>query len=316
MTKRRKVVISIISILCILLIGLCVVWGVCESMNNQVVTFVVADTLSDGSGKKAKVIILAGQSNASGCSQDEYLKQNVSAEKYAEYESGYNNVYINYLAGLNTSDGFVKCSTRQGEIEGCFGPELGLAEELNKMYPDEMFFIIKCAWGGSNLNKQWRSPSAFGATGNLYKQFRSFVKANMEYLTSKNYDVEIEGMCWMQGESDSCTSKMANKYKGYLTKLINDVRKEFAKYESLDGIAFVDAYIANNPEFWTHYDLINMSKKEVSEQSDINTVIDTVGHGLSCMEEPSGSPDLAHYDSLSEIKLGNLFAEEISKFFD
>ena len=50
-------------------------------------THVIKDTLPDGGGKKATVILLGGQSNASGCSRDEYLKKNVTPEQYAEYEA-------------------------------------------------------------------------------------------------------------------------------------------------------------------------------------------------------------------------------------
>ena len=132
--------IAITALICVLCIAL-------GSKNKTVYT--VKDTLPDGNGKKATVILLAGQSNASGCSLDEYLKQNVTEEKYAEYQNGYDNVYINYLSGLNTSQEFVKCKTLQGELAGAFGPELGLAEKLHEMYPDETFFIVKCAWGGT-----------------------------------------------------------------------------------------------------------------------------------------------------------------------
>ena len=75
---------------------LCGTVGVVHHQENKI-TFPVADTLPDGGGKKATVILLGGQSNASGCSLDAYLQKNVSAEKYAEYQNGYDNVYINYL---------------------------------------------------------------------------------------------------------------------------------------------------------------------------------------------------------------------------
>ena len=145
------------------------------------------DSIPNGYGKEAKVIILAGQSNAAGCSRDEYLKKNVSAEQYEEYENGYDNVFINYfVSGTNESHGFVKCKTRQGEglENGFFGPELGLAEKLNEMYPDETFFIIKYAWGGTNLYEQWLSPSG-GAAGPLYQSFVQYVRVSLEYLHLK-----------------------------------------------------------------------------------------------------------------------------------
>ena len=274
------------------------------------------DTLPYGFGKKATVILLAGQSNAAGCSRDEYLKQNVSEEQYAEYEAGYDNVYINYFASAtNESHGFVKCEAGQGEWGGFFGPELGLAEKLNELYPDQTFFIIKYAWGGTNLYEQWLSPSSDGETGPLYNSFVEYVNASLDYLTLKNYDVKVEAMCWMQGESDSLEEDVAIAYEENLSRFVSDIREEFADYASDDGIAFVDAYIAATI-FWKYYIQLNQSKQAVADSSPMNAVIDTIAHELSVIGEPRDEPDIAHYDSLSEIKLGHLFAEECSKFFD
>ena len=193
----KKIVILLIIVAAAIVIGLGVYWGVSVYQDRQI-HFTIHDTLQDGQGKKAMVILLGGQSNASGCSLDEYLKINVTLEKYAEYDVGYDNVYINYfVTGNNESQAFVKCATRQGEQAICFGPELGLAEKLHEMYPDEMFFIVKYAWGGTDLHTQWLSPSSFGKTGDLYKQFVKYVETSLNYLQSKNYDIEIAGMCWM-----------------------------------------------------------------------------------------------------------------------
>ena len=191
-----------------------------------------------------------------------------------------------------------------------------MADKLHVEYPDEMFFIIKYAWGATSLYDQWLSPSSKGRTRPLYKEFVSFVEASMSYLISKNYDVKIEGMCWMQGESDSFSVENAVLYEERLLNFIKDIRKEFSHYASDDGIAFVDAYIADNPVYWVYCDLVNASKKAVAEASPMNTIIDTNGEGLVCTEEPEDNPDIPHYDSLSQIRLGNLFAEEVSKFFD
>ena len=314
MSNKKKIAICIIA-LCVVLLGVCGFVGVKHYRENQI-TFTIDDTLPDGQGKKATVILLGGQSNASGCSLVEYLGKNVSAEKFAEYQNGYDNVYINYLAGQNVSQAFVKCATLQGEPAGTFGPELGLAEKLHEMYPDEMFFIVKCAWGGTNLFEQWLSPSSSGKTGKLYKQFVAFVETSLEYLESKNYDVEIRGMCWMQGESDAFSARNAEDYGKHLNNLITDIRKEFAQYAPEEGIAFVDAYIAANPAYWVYYEKVNQGKDEVAQKSDLNRLVDTISAELTCSNEPEGNPDLAHYDSMSQIKLGNLFAEELAPFLD
>lgn len=315
MAKHKKIAFTVIGVICASLIGLGA-FLIIRHMQENTFHFTVNDTLPDGAGQKATVILLGGQSNASGCSRDDYLQKNVSKEKYAEYANGYDNVYINYLSGPKMSNGFVKCTTLQGELDGCFGPELGMAEKLHALYPDETFFIIKCAWGGTNLFDQWRSPSSSGKTGTLYKQFASYVETSIRYLESKNYDIKIEAMCWMQGESDSFSTENATNYETHLTNFIKDIRKKFARYASSDGIAFIDAYIADNPVYWVYCALVNQSKQAVADASAMNTVINTVAEGLSCAEEPKDAPDLAHYDSISQIKLGHLFAEKAAKFFD
>lgn len=313
--KKSRIFTTILIAFLSLAIAFCVFMYLSDDDYDS--THVIKDTLPDGGGKKATVILLGGQSNASGCSRDEYLKKNVTPEEYREYEAGYDNVYINYyVSGYNISEEFVKCGGCQGEKGGFFGPELGIADKLNELYPDRIFFIIKCAWGGTNLYEQWRSPSSVGKTGSLYNTFVSYVNTSLEYLKSKNYDIEIEAMCWMQGESDAFSVKDAVDYKNNLTDFIKDIRKEFAEYGSDDGIAFIDAYIAETPALWVHYDLVNDSKRQVAESSRMNTVVDTVAAGLTCAVEPEEAPDLAHYDAMSQLKLGQMFAEEAAKFFD
>ena len=315
MTKLGKKGLLLILVVCAVIVAVgCFLWGYFYFKSK--ITVNVNDTLPDGNGQRATIIILAGQSNASGCSIDEYLKKNVSKEKYEEYQNGYDNVYINYLSTLNASGGFVKCATEQGELGGYFGPELGLAEKLHEMYPDETFFIVKCAWGGTNLFEEWLSPSSKGKTGDKYKYFTAFVDASIKYLEAKNYDVKIEGMCWMQGESDSFSVEASTMYGEHLSNFIKDVRKRYDKYAADDGIAFVDAYIADNPMFWVYCDNVNACKDQVAKQSSMNSLIDTIGNGLICSEEPEGQPDIPHYDSMSQIKLGHLFAEEVARFLE
>ena len=52
--------------------------------------------LEDGNGNKTKVVLLLGQSNASGCSYNDYLQKNISEEEYQKFENGFENVLINY----------------------------------------------------------------------------------------------------------------------------------------------------------------------------------------------------------------------------
>ena len=68
MTNKGKkiVVISIISAIVLALVGGLIWYHV--SLNK--ITYHINDTLIDGGGKNAKIILLGGQSNASGASLD------------------------------------------------------------------------------------------------------------------------------------------------------------------------------------------------------------------------------------------------------
>ena len=120
----------------------------------------------------------------------------------------------------------------------------------------------------------------------------------------------------MQGESDAFLIESSTEYGSNLERFIQDIRKKFSRYAAEDGIAFIDAYIAANPVFWVYYESVNLGKTEVATLSHMNSLVDTIEAGLDCSQEPEGNPDIPHYDALSEIKLGHLFAEEIAKFID
>ena len=314
MIKIRKRIIALSVIVLALVLGFCIV-----NVSNYYKALAetgLKSTIPYGFGKDARIIILAGQSNAEGISREEYLKKNVTPEQYARYEKGFDNIYINdYNTTMRESGGFVKCKAGAGAMDGYFGPELGLAEKLNELYPGETFFIIKYAFGGTDLCNLWRSPSSGGETGQLYTGFIQYVKQSIEFLELKKYNVKIEAMCWMQGESDSINEGKAIEYESNLTNFVFDIRSELGIYASQDGIAFVDAYISESI-FWTYHRTVNAAKQAVADTSPINTVIDTISHGLTVTKEPYEEPDIAHYDSLSEIKLGHLFAEECANFFD
>lgn len=279
---------------------------------NVIKNFEIQDNLTNGNGKTANVIILAGQSNADGVALNTYLQKNVSQQEYQKYQNGFDNVYINYFTsnGVNYSNGFVKTAIAQGHNKNYFGPELGIADKLNSLYPNQTFFIIKYSWGATNLCNQWRSPSSIGVTGEVYTAFKNFVNTSINYLISKNYNVKIKAMCWMQGESDSFNIQTAIKYKYYLQNLISDVRAEFNNHKADGGIKFIDAFIANT-DIWKCHNIINGCKLLVDKKSKLNYCVDTISNGLTCLNEPYESPDICHYDSLSTLKLGHLFAEYI-----
>lgn len=71
MIKMKKCTMILLAVVLALLLGLCI-YGIVKHYQKITLTG-LHDTVPYGFGKKATVILLAGQSNAAGCSRDEYL---------------------------------------------------------------------------------------------------------------------------------------------------------------------------------------------------------------------------------------------------
>lgn len=275
----------------------------------------VPDTMPDGEGKRIKVILLLGQSNASGCSAGLYLKENIGEKAYSVYENGFDNVLINYCIDNHnaTSEGaFVKVDTTCGAYGGAFGPELGMAEVLSNEFPDEQIIILKYTMSGYTINYHWLLK---GNRGDIYEAFLEFVKTYMGYLESKNYDARIGAVCWMQGESDT-TEHKASKYYDNQVKFVNYLREDLNVYAEEKGIYFIDAGISNSPYCEPAYPQINEAKERFSHLSEMNIYFSTIELGFTVHKEPEGDPDWGHYDSLSELELGREFAKRIVDIYN
>jgi hypothetical protein len=276
---------------------------------NMNASYPSAEALPNGDGEKTKVVVLIGQSNATGCSLTEYLKQNIPSEDYSRYENGFPSVLINYCLDDHsyTSNGeFVAVDLSCGAGEGFFGPEVGMAEVLSEAYPDETIVILKYTMSGYSLHYHWLSA---GQRGSIYNAFLSFVQTYMDALVEKNYDPEISAICWMQGESDTTEFK-ASRYYDNQTAFVSYLREDLAKYADGD-IYFIDAGISDSPYCEPAWREINEAKRRFSERSPLNIYFSTLELGLTVRNEPVGDPDWGHYDSVSELKLGRAFGKEI-----
>ena len=275
---------------------------------NAIQSFSVEDTLSNVDSAPCDVVILLGQSNATGVAANAYLEQK-APDEYAALINGSDNVLINYITenGGNSSENkFVKVVPGQGANKDYFGPELGIADALSKRATKQVF-ILKYAWGGSILDTQWFEGNC--KRGELYDAAMAFVTASLDYLKSKGYKINISAVCWMQGESDSFDDTMTKRYHKNTTKFVEYLRKDLSKY-SKNKFIFIDAGIAEI-DLWKNHKDVNAAKKQCSEELDNYVYFSTQEMGLTTNLEPEGGPDIAHYDSLSALALGRKFAEYI-----
>lgn len=274
----------------------------------------------------AKIVVLAGQSNAVGVGHVAYLPEHYSPEVIGKFTEGYDDILINYFSHDIRSNGFVKTSVGCTEkAKKTLGPEVGIAETLSEKYPDERIYIVKSAVGGTNIYHDWLSPSGdgvydeeafaegdessphFHGTGWCYNELVKILSESINILKAQGLKPEIRAFCWMQGESDADTPDHVAGYHGRYVNMLGDLNVAFGEY--FKDCVYIDAGIS---EIWCLYRDINEIKKAHAESTANSFFIDTIGAGLTTTNEPRPEIDTAHYDSDSTVKLGNLFGERIT----
>lgn len=112
-----------------------------------------------------------------------------------------------------------------------FGPELQFGHVLGDHCKDQIL-LIKTAWGGKSLYKDFRPPSSGGAVGPYYTLMLEDIRkalANLkaEFPTYDGRGYELAGFVWYQGWNDGVDPKNAvPEYEQNLVNLIKDVRKD------------------------------------------------------------------------------------------
>jgi hypothetical protein len=212
--------------------------------------------------KPVKVFILAGQSNMEG-------KAKVSLAEYQADQPATRDVFSHMRhegKWLGRDDVWIKFLDRKGKLfvgygsPGCIGPELEFGWAVGDNY-DEPVLIIKTAWGGRSLYRDFRPPSAglpkdavlekmladlkkqkgkenstladvkkpFGAAYRDMLKEVSDTLANLKKLFPdyKGQGYEIAGFVWFQGWNDMINADATAEYAANLTHFIRDVRKDF-----------------------------------------------------------------------------------------
>ena len=113
-----------------------------------------------------------------------------------------------------------------------FGPELQFGHVMGDHIENQVL-LIKTAWGGKSLFKDFRPPSSGGAVGPYYTRMIAEVRAALanvktDFPSYAGGGCELAGFVWYHGWNDGCEPKTAvPEYEQNLVNLIRDVRKEF-----------------------------------------------------------------------------------------
>ncbi len=205
--------------------------------------------------RKLRVFVLAGQSNMQGSgiiaadpkrnegkgSLENLARSEESRERFGHLldEEGKWKVRKDVLISYFERRGFL--TVGYGARPDTIGPELGFGWVVGEHY-EEPVLLIKVAWGGKAIGKEFRPPSAGGEVGESYtamfQEIRRVLASLKQIYPKLVYDeVEIMGIGWHQGWNDRVNQEFNDAYEENLSCFIRDARKELG----LPNLPFVIA---------------------------------------------------------------------------
>lgn len=237
------------------------------------------------------VIILAGQSNATGYARSDQLINYLSPDEFMMLLKGFEKQKIishqdNTIYSIPPS--FISLTNirlGQGVNASCFGLEIGLSYILNK--GQKSIIILKYTSPGNIIN-------FFVNEKGLNSSFSDFLDTSLQSIKKQGYSPTIKALCWMQGESDSIYYISSINYKKNLEFLISNIRTKYG-----ENISLIDAPITEWDLCYpvNYQSLVNEAKMSVSLSNPNNYLIDPTG-----LKKAPYDP--THYDAISEFELG------------
>ncbi len=219
-------------------------------------------------GRPVKVFVLAGQSNMEGKAKVALLERQAGRPatrdifKHLRKDGKW----------VERDDVWIKFLDRKGKLTigygspGCIGPELEFGNAAGDRF-EEPVLLIKAAWGGRSLWRDFRPPSAGlppraamekllseerkrrpeASMEDIEKGFGASYRAMLEEVNStlaglgsrfpayRGQGWEISGFIWFQGWNDMIDAEATAEYAANLERFIRDVRKDLRS----PGLPFV-----------------------------------------------------------------------------
>jgi alpha-galactosidase len=231
-------------------------------MNRRVtlsIVVAVAAAVPAAEPKPLQVFVLAGQSNMEGKAKVSLLETQVKREPT-------NPLFKDLRPDgkwLVRDDVWVKFLDRKGKLTvgygspNCIGPELGFGTVVGDHFAEPVL-LIKAAWGGRSLYRDFRPPSAGlppadvlnkllaearkkkadATLEDIKKPFGASYRAMLDEVTGTFANLktlfpdladrqpELAGLIWFQGWNDMIDATATKEYTGNLAHFIRDVRKD------------------------------------------------------------------------------------------
>ena len=226
---------------------------------------------------KLKIFILSGQSNMVGFGQlagspgtmETYLKSNPKDYGHLVDNNGKHVIRDDvWIVNLSYKEQKGWLTTGYGADAGHIGPEYGFGFVVGDYFEDPVL-LIKSAWGGRSLHRNFLSPSsanyptpkADGDTGFQYSEILRHVKeitSNLKkyYPSYSGKGYEVVGFGWHQGWNDRINQNAVDVYEKNMENFIKDIRKDL-------GIEKLPFVIANTG--MGGWDIVGSYKKKVEK---------------------------------------------------
>ena len=211
-----------------------------------VFTLLTPPALADEAAKPVQVFLLAGQSNMEGHGEITLNAQKNEGKGSLEYlvkspasAASYKHLLAKDGSWAVREDVQIWYLGRTGGLkpgfgvkENLIGPELGFGHIVGDAI-DAPVLLIKTAWGGKSLGKDFRPPSSGGEVGPFYTEMIKLTRQVMQdaetlFPQFKGRKLQLAGIGWHQGWNDRVNQTFNDEYEKNMANFIRDVRKEFA----------------------------------------------------------------------------------------
>tara|TARA_B100000700_G_scaffold176418_1_gene195035 strand:+ start:205 stop:1146 length:942 start_codon:yes stop_codon:yes gene_type:complete len=199
--------------------------------------------------EKVQVYILAGQSNMQGQGVvdldhpmhynggrgilNNVMKNPKMKDVYAHIKDDNgeyivrDDVFVRHVTKEETKTGRLTIGFTSYSGKHHIGPEFQFGHLVGDASKQPVL-LIKTAWGGKSIYKDFRPPSSGGEVGPFYTQMLDEIKQGLSAMNEefpqigKNY--ELAGFVWFQGWNDMFDKDALSQYEDNLVNLVTDVR--------------------------------------------------------------------------------------------
>ena len=283
-----------------------------------------------------KVFLLAGQSNMEG--------QGVVSMDHPQYYNGGRGNLVNVMKNAKKAHLYKHLRDKKGKWvvrddvkitfrkrnggltigytgyggDSHIGPELQFGHVVGDYYKEPVL-LIKTAWGGKSLFKDFRPPSSGGEVGEFYKLMLKEIHTALDNMQKTFPDLagrgwEIAGFVWMQGWNDMCTPEAIPEYDTNLVNLVKDIRREFKS----QNLPVVIGELGNGgPDARGNMAAFRKAQKAGAER--IENAIFVITHNFARYPEQSPNKGHGHHwfgNAESYFLVGDALGKEILKLID